>query len=142
MGMLTRAYLRVNERFTLAGSRLSARGLRLTVSVHSHQLAEDDPEGEPVDYRVPEVSVEVYRVVVSPALTLNMQHIRSAQVSDQPPNGSLSERHVIGDLPDRTTRMHGDVEQDRAVTGDEVPVIAYVVSRCRHWFSNWCSQES
>ncbi len=82
MGMLTRAYLRVNERLTLAGSRLSARGLRQTVGVHRHQLAEDDPKREPVDYRVPEVSIEVYCVVVSPALTLNMKHTRSAQVPD------------------------------------------------------------
>ena len=136
MGMLTRAYLRVNERFTLAGWRLSVRGLRLTMSVLRYQLTEDDPEREPVDYRVPEVSVQVHRVVVSPALTLNLKHIRSAQVSDQPPDSSLSERHVIGDLPDRTTRMHCNVEQHRAVTGDKVPVVVYMVSVRRHWFSN------
>ena len=104
--------------------------------VPGYQFAQDHPQGEPFDDRVPEVSVEVYRVVVSAALALYVKHIRSAQVSDQPPDGPLSQRHVIGDLSDRTPRMHGDVEQDRPMTGDEVPVVVCMVWSRRHCSSN------
>ena len=134
--MLSRAYLRVNERCGPLLARLGVRGLRLTMRVPGYQFAQDHPQGESFDDRVPEVSVEVYRVVVSSALALYVKHICSPQVSDQPPDRPLSERHVIGDLSDRTSRMHGDVEQDRPVTGDKVPVVVCMVSGRRHCFSN------
>jgi len=92
-----------------------------------YELAHDRLEGEALQRRVLEGGGQVHRVVMAPALAADVQHLRAAQVSDQAPDRALGERHVVSDLTNRAVGVHGDVEEHGSVTGDEVPVVRYVL---------------
>ena len=101
-------------RFALAGKALD-------------DFPEDSAERDALQDRVTEVGVQVHCVVMTPALTLNCQHVRAPQVPYEAPYRALRERHVVCNLPDGAAGFHSDVEKDCPVTGDQVPVI---VDRC------------
>jgi len=66
--------------------------------------------------------IQVDRVAVTPSLLAHVKHSSAAEVADEPPHGTLRQSHRIGDLVDRTARMDGDVEENRAMTGYQIKV--------------------
>jgi len=84
-----------------------------------------------------ELGIQVYGVVMTAAFPAHVQHVRPSQVADQSPDRALSERHVFRDLTDRAPRVHGDVEEDGAVTGNQIPVVDYRDAVARHYNANW-----
>ena len=100
-----------------------AAGDRLVAGHPVHQLAEDESQAEAVQHGVLEGGVQVHSVVVPPALFPYMEHAGPPQVSDDAPDGAPGQGHRLRDLLDGALRPDGDVEEDGAVTGNEIPVV-------------------
>ena len=90
-----------------------------------HQLAQDDAQAELVQYRVLEGAVKVHSVMVTAAILADVQHIRPSKVANDPPDGTPSERHRLRYPFDRAVGINGNVKEDRAVAGYEIPIVFY-----------------
>src|SRR3989337_1935449 len=88
-----------------------------------HQLAQDEPQAEPVQHRVLEWRLQIHTVVVAGTFRANAQHPCPPQVTDDTPDGAPRQRHRIRNLADGTVRVDSDVEEDCAVAGNEIPVV-------------------
>src|SRR2546427_10829501 len=70
-----------------------------------------------------EGSLEVNGVMMSPAVSTYVEHPRPPQIANQSPHGPLRQSHLVGDLTDGALWIDGNVKQDCAVAGYQVPVI-------------------
>src|SRR5713101_1804798 len=98
-----------------------------------HDLAEDCTECESLEDGVLEGGVEVYGVVMTAALAADVYHSCASKVADQAPYRALCEGHLRGNLADGATGMDRDVEEDRAVAGDEIPVAVHCDAVATHY---------
>src|SRR6266508_4425436 len=87
------------------------------------ELAENGLEREVLDDRVTEGRLEVDGVVVSAAGAADVEHLGASQITNQAPDSSLRKCHFVRYLADRAFRMHRNVEKDRSVARDEVPMV-------------------
>ena len=117
---------------------MGADGLARVLLYH---FAENRAKCEALDDWVAERRVEVDGVMVTPALAIDGQHVGAAEVADEAPDGALGEVHLLRDLADGTARVHSDVEENRAVARDEVPVVLDVYAVTCHHFINAQSSE-
>jgi len=53
-------------------------------------IAEHRPQGVPPHARMQERRIEVHLIAMAPAVSVNVEHSRAAQVADQPPYRALS----------------------------------------------------
>ena len=67
-----------------------------------------------------ERSIQVDSVVVATSLFPHLEHAGPAQVADKAPDGTSRQGHVVRDLTDGAVRVDGYVEDDGAMTGNEI----------------------
>src|SRR2546422_5234220 len=68
-------------------------------------------------------SLEVHSVVMPAPIAAYVDHPRPPQIANQSPHGPLRQSHLVGDLTDGALWIDGNVKQDCAVAGYQVPVI-------------------
>src|SRR2546428_5721133 len=77
---------------------------------------------------MPELGVQVRRVVVPVARPHDIEHARAPQVADKAPDGALRKRQAISNLANRAAGMQCYVEEYRAVARYQIPVMIETVA--------------
>src|SRR5213593_3371959 len=75
-----------------------------------------------------ELGVEIHSVVVPMACPLDLKHTGTSQIADQAPDRSLRESEVVSNLANAAAWMQRYVEEDRAVTRYQIPVMIETVA--------------
>jgi hypothetical protein len=87
-------------------------------------LTEDHTEVHTVYGWVKEWGFEIDGVVVVSAVPPNAEHAGTPKVPDNAPNSAASEGHPVHDFFDGAIRVRRYEEEDRAVAGYQIPMVA------------------